>query len=61
MKVQMSNKGWHRRWFYLKNDASHGVPEFDHLVFYAPPEGGRWGAPSVELPRMEPLFWAIVQ
>ena len=61
MKVQTSNKGWHRRWFYLKNDTSHGVPEFNNLVFFARPDSWRWGAPTVDLPRMEPLFRAILQ
>ena len=61
MKVQTSNKGWNRRWFYLRNDANHGVPEFSNLVFSTRPASWHWGAPTAELSRMEPLFRAILQ
>ena len=61
MRVQTSNKGWHRRWFYLKNDTNHGVPEFDNQVFFTRPESWRSGAPPAELQRMEPLFRTILR
>ena len=25
-KLKTSNKGWHKKWFYLKNDASSALP-----------------------------------
>jgi hypothetical protein len=41
-----SNKGWHKLWFYLKNDATTPLPVFSgRLIEEVPPE---WGYGPVE-------------
>jgi hypothetical protein len=39
-----SNKGWHRRWFYLRNDDGR-LPSFSQRVVIAAGSNWRYGAP----------------
>jgi hypothetical protein len=36
-----SNKGWHKQWFYLKNDADAPLPVFTSYLIKEPSES--WG------------------
>jgi hypothetical protein len=54
-----SNKGWHKQWFYVKNDAAAPLPAFfGHLIKEAPPVWG-WGPPEKEKKRLRDLLDAI--
>jgi hypothetical protein len=53
-----SNKGWQRRWFYLRNDDG-GLPSFSQRVVTA--AGGNWhyGAPHERQKNLQPLLKAL--
>jgi hypothetical protein len=44
--VTKSNKGWHKPWFYLKNDAIDCLPEFTGCTIEEAPD--QWGHGPVE-------------
>ena len=43
MKGMSSNKGWHHKWFYLRNDAEAPLPAFTGRSFTVTPEHWGWG------------------
>ena len=44
MRLSTSNKGRHSQWFYLKNDATAGLPEFTgRLIEEALEQWRKWG------------------
>jgi hypothetical protein len=55
-----SNKGWHKLWFYLKNDVVAPLPVFSgHLIEEVPPEWG-YGPVEKEKRRLHDLIDAVV-
>jgi hypothetical protein len=38
MKGSSSNKGWHKRWFYLRSDADAPLPSYTGCFFEEAPE-----------------------
>ena len=61
MKVQTSHKGWQGRWFYLKNHAHFGVPEFALDTFLERPASWHWGVTPAEMKRLDSLLQAVEQ
>jgi hypothetical protein len=53
-----SNKGWHRRWFYLRNDDGR-LPSFSQRVVTAVGSNWRYGAPRERQKNLEPLLKAL--
>jgi hypothetical protein len=39
--LSKSNKGWHKQWFYLKNDTDAPLPIFTGRLIEEPPQS--WG------------------
>jgi hypothetical protein len=50
-----SNKGWQRRWFYLRNDNGR-LPSFSQRVVTAAGSNWRYGTPCERLENLEPLL-----
>jgi hypothetical protein len=50
-----SNKGWHRRWFYLRNDDGR-LPSFSQRVVTAAGSNWRWGATRAKQEMLKPLL-----
>ena len=60
MWLLTSNKGWHSRWFYLKNDAATPLPEFtEHLIEEAPEQWRKWGIPNKDKNKIRDHITAI--
>jgi hypothetical protein len=56
---QSPRKGWHKQWFYLKNDTDAPLPTIiDHLIEESPESWG-WGPVDVEKRRLDDLLEAI--
>jgi hypothetical protein len=53
-----SNKGWQRRWFYLRNDEEL-LPPFSQRVVTAAPDAWRHGTPHERQKNLEPLLQAL--
>jgi hypothetical protein len=53
-----SNKGWHRWWFYLRNDDGR-LPSFSQRVVTAIGSNWRYGAPHERQKNLEPLLKAL--
>jgi hypothetical protein len=53
-----SNKGWQRRWFYLRNDDGR-LPSFSQRVVTAAGSNWRWGATREKLEKLQPLLEAL--
>jgi hypothetical protein len=53
-----SNKGWQGRWFYLCNDDELLPPYTGRMVTVAG-ENWRWGAPSADQVKLQPLLNAL--
>jgi hypothetical protein len=53
-----SNKGWQRRWFYLRNDDGR-LPSFSQRVVTATSENWRYGAPRDRQKNLQPLLKAL--
>jgi hypothetical protein len=53
-----SNKGWQRRWFYLRNDDGR-LPSFSQRVVTAASENWRYGAPRDRQKNLQPLLKAL--
>jgi hypothetical protein len=53
-----SNKGWQRRWFYLRNDDGR-LPSFSQRVVTAAGSNWRWGAPREKQGKLQPLLEAL--
>jgi hypothetical protein len=53
-----SNKGWQRRWFYLRNDDGR-LPSFSQQVVTAASGNWRYGAPRERQKNLQPLLKAL--
>jgi hypothetical protein len=53
-----SNKGWQRRWFYLRND-DELLPPFSQRVVTAAADAWRHGTPHERQKNLEPLLKAL--
>jgi hypothetical protein len=53
-----SNKGWQRRWFYLRNDDGR-LPSFSQRVVTAAGSNWRYGAPRKRQKNLQPLLEAL--
>jgi hypothetical protein len=53
-----SNKGWQRRWFYLRNDDGR-LPSFSQRVVTAASENWLYGAPRDRQKNLQPLLKAL--
>jgi hypothetical protein len=53
-----SNKGWQRRWFYLRND-DRRLPSFSQRVVTAARSNWRYGAPRDRQKNLQPLLEAL--
>jgi hypothetical protein len=53
-----SNKGWQRRWFYLRNDDGR-LPSFSQRVVTAAADNWRYGTPSDRQKNLQPLLKAL--
>jgi hypothetical protein len=53
-----SNKGWQRRWFYLRNDDGR-LPSFYQRVVTAAGSNWRWGATREKQEKLQPLLEAL--
>jgi hypothetical protein len=53
-----SNKGWQRRWFYLRNDDGR-LPSFSQQVVTAAGGNWRYGAPREKQKNLQPLLKAL--
>jgi hypothetical protein len=53
-----SNKGWQRRWFYLRNDDGR-LPLFSQRVVIAAGGNWRYGAPREKQKNLQPLLKAL--
>jgi hypothetical protein len=52
------NKGWQRRWFYLRNDDGR-LPSFSQRVVTAAGVNWRWGATREKQEMLQPLLHAL--
>jgi hypothetical protein len=53
-----SNKGWQRRWFYLRNDDGR-LPSFSQRVVTAAADNWRYGTPRERRKNLQPLLRAL--
>jgi hypothetical protein len=53
-----SNKGWQRRWFYLRNDDGR-LPSFSQWVVTTSGNNWRYGAPRERQKNLQPLLEAL--
>jgi hypothetical protein len=53
-----SNKGWQRRWFYLRNDDGR-LPSFSQRVVTAAADNWRYGTPRERQKNLQPLLRAL--
>ena len=53
-----SNKGWQRRWFYLRNDGEM-LPPFSQRVVTVAADAWRYGTPHDRQKNLEPLLKAL--
>ena len=53
-----SNKGWQRRWFYLRND-DRRLPSFAQRVVTVAADAWRYGTPHDRQKNLEPLLKAL--
>jgi hypothetical protein len=53
-----SNKGWQRRWFYLRND-DRRLPSFSQRVVTVAGSNWRWGATREKHEKLQPLLEAL--
>jgi hypothetical protein len=54
-----SNKGWHKQWFYLKNDPAAPLLIFSDSFIELAPKTWVWGPPAKEQDRIEDHLKAI--
>jgi hypothetical protein len=56
--LAFSNKGWQRRWFYLRNDDGR-LPSFSQRVVTAAADNWRYGTPRDRQKNLQPLLKAL--
>ena len=59
MAVTDTNKGWHERWFYLKNTALAPLPEFTGRLIEEAPECWGWGPAAPDKKKLADLLGMI--
>jgi hypothetical protein len=59
LSLTMCNKGWHKQWFYLKNDPTAPLPIFSGSFIESAPKIWVWGPPGKEQDRIEDHLKAI--
>ena len=60
MWLSMSNKGWHSKWFYLKNFATALLSEFTgRLIEEGPEQWRKWGIPEKDKKKIRDHIAAI--
>ena len=57
--LSKSNKGWHKLWFYLRNDAIAPLPIFTGRLIEEAPDLWRYGTIEKEQKRLRDLLKAI--
>jgi hypothetical protein len=57
-QLTSSNRGWQEGWFYLRNDDGRLSSYTSRVVMERTPKW-RWGVPSAEQPRLQPLLYAL--
>jgi hypothetical protein len=55
-----SNSGWHKGWFYLRNDENQ-LPRYTGRVLTAREDRWTYGVSEAEKPRLDPLLAALQQ
>jgi hypothetical protein len=55
-----SNSGWHKGWFYLRNDENQ-LPRYTGHVLTAREDFWTYGVPEAEKSRLDPLLAALQQ
>ena len=58
--MSKSNKGWHKLWFYLRNDDDDPLPIFTDRLIEEAPDVWRYGHIKKEQKRLGDLLKAIV-
>ena len=58
--LSKSNKGWHKLWFYLRNDAAAPLPIFTGRLIEEAPDAWRYGPIAKEQKRLGDLLKAIM-
>jgi hypothetical protein len=53
LSLTMSNKGWQKQWFYLKNDPAAPLPIFSGSFIESAPKTWVWGLPAKEQDRLQ--------
>jgi hypothetical protein len=53
-----SNKGWQRRWFYLRNNDGR-LPSFSQRVVIAAGSNWRWGTTRERQEKLQPILQAL--
>jgi hypothetical protein len=53
-----SNKGWQRRWFYLRNNDGR-LPSFSQRVVIVAGSNWRWGATRERQEKLQPILQAL--
>ena len=56
--IVSSNKGWQRRWFYLRNNDGR-LPSFSQRVVTAAGSNWHWGATREKQENLQPLLEAL--
>jgi hypothetical protein len=59
LSLTMSNQGWHKQWFYLKNDPTAPLPIFSSSFIESAPKTWVWGPPAKEQDRIKDHLKAI--
>jgi hypothetical protein len=60
LRLSSSNKGWHRQWFYLKDDTAGPLPVFSRRLIEEAPEQWGWGVPGKDKKKIDDHRAAIV-
>jgi hypothetical protein len=58
MKGVSSNKGWHQKWFYLRNHDDTPLPDFTGRWYKDALEKWMYGPPQLEMKRIQSLLQA---
>jgi hypothetical protein len=59
LSLMTSNKGWHKQWFYLRNDPAAPLSIFFGSFIESAPKTWVWGPPAKEQDRLEDHLKAI--
>jgi hypothetical protein len=59
MKGVSSNKGWHQKWFYLRNHDDAPLPDFMGRWYKDAPKKWMYCPPQLEMKRIQSLLQAV--